>query len=127
MVSLAVLNMVSGECKDNGYCVIRDVLRDREVIEFKEFMDAGGCANNGGCILKEFALSSGVPDRDFIEGKSIAIFAYEYGIGNRKEARRRWNEEGHAEKFDALYEKGFIRPCELYDAVMGKPQMQFFG
>ncbi len=127
MVSLAVLSDVSGECTDNTYCVIRDVLRSQEVIRRAENMDSGGCANNGGCPLIQIALTSGVPDRAFVEGKMIAMYAWENGIGDRRDARSRWNTEGHAEKFEALYQGGFRNHKEIYDLIMGKPRMQFFG
>lgn len=127
MVSLAVLKDVSGECRDNSYCIIRDVLRSQEIIGKAEHMEGGGCANNGGCPLMEIALASGVPDRDFIKGKMIAMYAYENGIADRREARRRWNVEGHAEKFEALCQRGVRGHIELYDNIMNKVPGQFFG
>ena len=119
-----VLHGVMGDCSDDAYCVVRDVLRDSNVLDFQEEMDAGGCGNNGGeCRLYDKASKSRVPDREFMIGKVIARYAFDKGIENRKEARRLWVEEGHAEQFEVLWDKGIRTHKELYATIFGERQL----
>ena len=128
MASVEAIRSIMGNCNDNDYCRVRDVLRDEEVVDFQEHMGVGGCSNNGGeCPLYEIARQSGVPDREFLRGGCIAIFAFNNGIELRKEARKRWALEGHAEKFEAVYDRGVRDQEEIYRLVMNEGNGNFFG